>query len=44
MLEKEEEKVISSTDELEKAYFNEMAKDSIKAPEMVETKKVETQK
>ena len=44
MLKKDDENVISSTNELEKAYFNEMAKESVKAPEKEETEKVETQK
>ena len=44
MIKKDDENVISSTNELEKAYFNEMAKESAKAPEKEETEKVETQK
>ena len=44
MIKKDDENVISSTNELEKAYFNEMAKESVKAPEMDQTEKVETQK
>lgn len=41
---KDEEKVISSTNELEKAYINEMAKESVKAPETEEVEKIEAQK
>jgi hypothetical protein len=43
MIKKDDENVIFSTNELEKAYFNEMAKESAKAPEKEETEKVETQ-
>ena len=40
---KDEEKVISSTNELEKAYINEMAKESAKAPETEDAEKIEAQ-
>ena len=41
---KDEEKVISSTNELEKAYINEMAKESVKASETEDAEKIEAQK
>ena len=44
MPKKDEDKVISSTTELEKAYINEMAKESVKAPETEDAEKVEAQK
>jgi len=44
ILKKDEEKVISSTNELEKAYINEMAKESVKAPETEDIEKIEAQK
>ena len=44
MPKKDEDKAISSTTELEKAYINEMAKESVKAPETEDAEKVEAQK
>lgn len=40
----DEDKVISSTTELEKAYINELAKESAKAAENEDAEKIETQK